>query len=233
MSQAIVLRKKLSPQQLARLAGVFYLMDAAFGPGLYAMRKLVVLGDAAKTAANILAHTTLYQLGFAGNLIAIATYVAVTALFYELFKPVNRTVSLLAAFLSLMGCAVLAVGCVLYLAPLIALTTGQAPALALLLLRLYGQSFNTSIVFFSLYCLLIGYLIYRSTFLPRILGVGMMLAGLGWIPFLWPPLTHVLSPFIMFAGIGEGALVIWLLARGVDSERWNAEAAANGLSVRP
>src|SRR6476620_9383355 len=193
MSQATVLRKNLSPKKLARLAGVFYLMDVAFGPGMYALRKLVVMGDAAKTASNILAHTTLYQLGFAGNLIAIATYVAVTALFYELFKPVNRTVSLLAAFFSLMGCAILGVGCVLYLAPLLALASGQAPALALLLLKLYAQSFNTSIVFFSLYCLLIGYLIFRSTFLPRILGVGMMLAGLGWMPFLWPPLTHALS----------------------------------------
>ena len=233
MSQAIALRKNLSPQQLARLAGVFYLMDFAFGPGMYAMRKLVVLGDAAKTATNILAHATLYQLGFAGNLIAIATYVAVTALFYELFKPVNKTVSLLAAFLSLMGCAILAVGCVFYLAPLLALASGQVPSLALLLLKLYAQSFNTSIVFFSLYCLLIGYLIFRSSFMPRILGVGMMVAGLGWMPFLWPPLMHSLSPYIMLAGIGEGALVVWLLVKGVNSERWNEEAAASGLSVRP
>lgn len=233
MSQAMAVRKNFSPQQLARLAGVFYLMDVAFGPGMYALRKLVVMSDAAKTATNILAHTTLYQLGFAGNLIAIATYVAVTALFYELFKPVNRTIALLAAFLSLMGCAVLAVGCVFYLAPLLALQSGQAAALALLLLKLYGQSFNTSIVFFSLYCLLIGYLIFRSSFMPRILGMGMMLAGLGWMPFLWPPLTHVLSPYLMLAGLGEGALVVWLLVKGVNSEQWNDEAAAAGLSVRP
>jgi hypothetical protein len=231
MSQAMALRKNLSPQQLARIAGVFYLMDFAFGPGMYAMRKLVVLGDAPKTATNILAHATLYQLGFAGNLIAIATYVAVTALFYELFKPVNRTVSLLAAFFSLMGCAVLAVGCVFYLAPLLALESGQAPSLALLLLKLYAQSFNTSIVFFSLYCLLIGYLIFRSSFMPRILGVGMMVAGLGWLPFLWPPLMHSLSPYVMLAGIGEGALVVWLLVKGVNSERWNEQAAASRLSA--
>ena len=78
-------------QRLARIAGVFYLMDVAFGPALYAIRKFVVFGDAAQTATNILAHETLFRLGFAGNLVAIATYVVVTALFYQLFKPVNGT----------------------------------------------------------------------------------------------------------------------------------------------
>ena len=114
-------------RRMARVAGVFYLMDVGFGPALYAIRKFVVSGDAAATASNIVAHQTLFQLGFAGNLIAIVTYVAVTALFYQLFKPVNRTVSLLAAFMSLMGCAVLAVGCVFYLAALPATARLQQP----------------------------------------------------------------------------------------------------------
>lgn len=219
-------------QRLARIAGVFYLMDFAFGPALYAIRKFVVLGDAAQTATNILAHETLFRLGFAGNLVAIATYVAVTALFYQLFKPVNRTVSLLAAFMSLMGCAVLAVGCVFYLAALPALAAAQqSPTLALMFIKLYAQSFNTSLVFFGFYCLLIGYLIFRSTFMPRILGVGMMLAGLGWgLTFLWPPLVQYLSPYVMLSGVGEAALIVWLLVKGVNSERWNEQAAASRLA---
>ncbi len=219
-------------RRTARIAGVFYLMDIAFGPALYAIRKFVVLGDAAQTATNIVAHKTLFQLGFAGNLVAIATYVGVTALFYQLFKPVNRTVSLLAAFLGLMGCAVLAVGSVFYLAPLPASAAAQqSPTLALMFIRLYAQSFNTSFVFFGFYCLLIGYLIFRSTFMPRILGVGMMLAGLGWgLTFLWPPLVQYLSPYVMLSGVGEAALIVWLLVKGVNSERWNEQAAASRLA---
>jgi hypothetical protein len=218
-------------RRMARIAGVFYLMDIAFGPALYAIRKFVVLGDAARTATNIVAHKTLFQLGFAGNLVAIATYVGVTALFYQLFKPVNRTVSLLAAFLGLMGCAVLAVGSVFYLAALPSAAAQQSPTLALVFIKLYAQSFNTSFVFFAFYCLSIGYLIFRSTFMPRILGVGMMLAGLGWgLTFLWPPLVHYLSPYVMLSGVGEAALIVWLLVKGVDSDRWNEQAAASRLA---
>src|SRR5258707_7186170 len=87
-----------SPRFMARMAGIFYLMDFAFAPAMFAGSKFVVPGDAAVTATNMLAHESLFRLGFAGNLIALATYIAVTALFYELFKPVNRIISLLAAF---------------------------------------------------------------------------------------------------------------------------------------
>jgi hypothetical protein len=218
-------------RRMARIAGVFYLMDAAFGPALYAIRKFVVSGDAAATATNIVAHHTLFQLGFAGNLVAIVTYVGVTALFYQLFKPVNGTVSLLAAFLSLMGCAVLAAGCVFYLAALPAPPRlQQSPAFALMFIKLYAQSFNTSFVFFAFYCLLIGYLIFRSWFMPRILGVGMMLTGFGWLLSLWPPLVQILSPYVIIFGLGEGALTLWLLVKGVDSDRWKEQAAASRLA---
>ena len=215
-------------RRTARIAGVFYLMNFAFGPALYAIRKFVVSGDPAATATNILAHVTLFRLGFVGNLIATASYVVVTALFYELFKPVNRQVSLVAAFLSLMGCAVLAVGCVFYLASLPTLGPAQqSPTLALMFIKLYAQSFNTSFVFFALYCISIGYLIFRSSFVPRILGVGMALAGLGWLTHIWPPLV---LPYVLLSGIGEGALMVWLIVAGVNSERWNEQAAASRLA---
>jgi hypothetical protein len=66
--------------------------------------------------------------------------------------------------------------------------------------------------------------------MPRILGVGMMLAGLGWVTSLWPPLVQYLSPYVMVFGLGEGALIVWLLVKGVDSERWNEQAAASRLA---
>ena len=87
-------------------------------------------------------------------------------------------------------------------------------------------------VFFGFYCLLIGYLIFRSTFLPRILGVLMAFAGLGWLTFLSPMLANHLSPYIFAPGIlGEGALTLWLLAMGVNAERWNEQAGVIGRRV--
>jgi len=101
------------------MAGVFCaLMFVSGGVATFARRGLIVGGDAATTAANILAHPSMYVLGFAGDLLVIATYVAVVGLFYRLFKPVNRSVSLIAAFFGLMGCAIQASGSVFEIAPL-------------------------------------------------------------------------------------------------------------------
>jgi hypothetical protein len=225
-----------SPRLTARVAGVFYLL--VFVTGIFALagEKVVVPGNASATAANILAHESSYRLASVANLLATACYVVVTALFYVLLKPVNRSVSLTAAFFSLVGCAAGGAGAVFYQAPLTILKnapylTGvfnkeQLQALAFLFVRLSGQGGSTGLVFFGFYCLLIGYLVYSSTFLPRALGVGMVIAGIGWLTFLWPPLARALSPYNMLPGvIGEGALTIWLIAAGVNAERWRERAA--------
>jgi hypothetical protein len=228
-----------SPRFKARIAGVFYLLTILTGGfALFVSGRLVVSGDAAATATNILAHEPLFRLGFASDLIATACYIAVTALFYNLFKPVNRSLSLLAAFFSLVGCAIGALSCLFYLAPLVVLggaqflsvfKVEQLQALAYMFLKLNAQASNISLVFFGFYCLLIGYLIFRSTFLPRILGVLMAFAGLGWLTFLSPPLAKYLSPYILSPGIlGEGALTLWLLVIGVNAQRWNEQASAAG-----
>jgi hypothetical protein len=227
------------PRFTARMAGVFYLLDVAFGPGMLALRKVFVASDAARTATNIIRHETLFRWGFTGNLIAIATYIVVIALFYQLFKPINRTISFLAACFGLVGCTVLAVNCLFYFAPLVVLgqthlvsaaAVEQPQSLALVFLALYGQLFNISIVFFGLYCLVIGYLIFRSTFLPRILGAGMMLAGLGGLTFLSAAFARSLYPYVMLTWLGEAAVVIWLLAFGVNAERWNELKAKEGAT---
>ena len=103
----------------------------------------------------------------------------------------------------------------------------QSRALASLFLELYGQGVNICFVFFGVYCLLIGYLIFRSAFLPRILGVLMALAGLGWLTFLSPPLANYLSPYILVLGfLAELALMLWLLVMGVNVQRWKEQASA-------
>jgi hypothetical protein len=137
------------------------------------------------------------------QLIADAFYIAVTLLFYYLFRPVNRTLSLLAAIFSLVGCA--------------------NDVLGLFNLAPYKIS---SLVFFGPYCLLLGYLIFRSTFLPRILGVLMAFAGLGWLIFLSPLANH-LSTFLKVLGfLAEMSLMLWLLVKGVDAQRWKEQASA-------
>ena len=221
----------------ARITGVVYLiyfLTAVLGE-LF-LKGLIVDGDAPATANNILVHQPLFRLGLATGFIATACYIAVTALFYDLFKPVNRSLSLLAAFFSLVGCAILAFASLFQLAPLVVLGGGQylsvfnveqLRALAFLFLELYGQAVNICFVFFGVYCLLIGYLIFRSAFLPRILGVLMALAGLGWLTFLSPPLANYLSPYILVLGfLAELALMLWLLVMGVNVQRWKDQASA-------
>jgi hypothetical protein len=228
---------RVSPHPRARITGAVYLvyfLTAAFAE--FFMRGLVVSGNAAATANNILAHQPLFRLGLATGLIATACYIAVTALFYDLFKPVNRSLSLLAAFFSLVGCAILAFGSLFQLAPLVilggnqylsAFKVEQLRALALMFFELNTQAGNICVVFFGVYCLLIGYLIFRSAFLPRILGAPMAIAGLGWLTFLSPPLADYLSPYILVLGfLAELSLMLWLLVMGVNVQRWKEQANA-------
>ena len=225
------------PRPKARITGVVYLLY--FLTAILAevfMKGIVVSGDAAATANNIQAHEPLFRLGLGTGLIATAWYIALTALLYELFKPVNRSVSLVAAFFSLVGCAIQAFGAVFQLAPLVisgssadlsAFKPEQSQALALILFKLDSQAQTITLVFFGLYCLLIGFLIFKSTFLPRILGVLMALAGLGWLTFLAPPLANALSPYVLVLGfLAELSLMLWLLVKGVNVERWKQQAAA-------
>jgi hypothetical protein len=236
MSPAVMTERtpEVSPRLKARIAGVFYLLTfLTGGVVLSAGSGLVVAGDAAAPAANILAHGSLFRLVFASDLLVTACYVVVTSLFYELFKPVSKSLSLLAACFSLVGCAIGGASGFFHLAPLVVL--GGAPylsafkveqlqALALLLLKLHAQANSISLVFFGFYCLLIGYLIFRSTFLPRILGVLMVFGGCGWLTFLWPPLVSSLYPYILAPGIlGEGSLTLVLLVMGVNVQRWKAQ----------
>src|ERR1700756_3461150 len=143
--------------------------------------------------------------GNAANLVADAFYIAVTVLFYFVLKPVNRNLSLLAACLSLAGCAIMILS-IFHLAP----------------------SHISPLLFFGPYCLLIGYLILRSTFLPRILGVLMVLAGLGWLIFLTPPAKPVTAFLEILGIVAEGSLCLWLVVMGVNVPRWEG---AGGSSV--
>jgi hypothetical protein len=225
------------PRPRARMTGVVYLLYFLTAVcGGFFLKGFVVDGDATATANNLLAHQPLFRLGLATGLIATACYIVVTALFYELFEPVSRSLSLLAAFFSLVGCAIQAFGSLFQLAPLVVLGGGQylsvfkvehLRAMALMSLELNTQTANICLVFFGFYDLLIGYLIFRSAFLPRVLGGLMALAGLGWLTFLSPPLANYLSPYILVLGfLAELALMLWLVVKGVNVQRWKEQASS-------
>jgi len=225
-----------SPRFMSRMAGLFYLLVAVCGAlAVFARSGLIVKGDAATTAVNIVAHESRYLSAFAGDLLVVASYVVVTALFYRMFKPVNRNVSLTAAFFSLTGCAIQGFALAFQLAPLTILggthylgvfKADQLQALAYMFLKLYSQAYGIAIVFFGFYCLLTGYLICRSTFLPRVLGMFMMLAGLGGLTFLSPTFAAAHLPYTLFGSVGELLLTAWLLVKGVDAEKWRLQNAA-------
>src|SRR5580698_6298127 len=166
----------MSPRAGARITGAIYLLYF-----LTALSADVFIGRS---------RTVLFEFV---NLVAYAFYIAVTLRFYYLFKPVNRSLSLLAAIFSLLGCANDVLGLM-----------DRAP---------YEIS---SLVFFGPYCLLLGYLIFRSTFLPRILGVLMVSAGAGWLIFLLPIASPLSTGIKILGFLAEASLMVWLIIKGID-----------------
>ncbi len=244
MSTAVMTERiaELSPRTRARITGVVYLLfflTAILGEVFTRQAGIsgisAVPGDAAATAHSILAHEASYRLGWALGLISTAFYTAVVGLFYQLLKPVSRSLALLAAFFGLVARAITAVSGLFQLAPLAVLggssylsvfNVQQLQALALLLLNLNAQVGYIALVFAGPFQLLIGYLIFRSTFLPRIFGALMALAGLGWLTFLWPPLANSLLTYLEVLGfLGEVPLMLWLLVMGVNAQRWKEQAS--------
>jgi hypothetical protein len=219
----------------ARVAGgVYLLVFLAGGAAALATSGVITLADAVATATNIRLHEQRFWLGLTFNLVVIASYLVVTALFYELFRPVSRQLSLHAVLFSVVGCAVQAAALVFYAAPWVVLSGSHDSAslavdqaMALLGLELYVQAYNIGLGFFGFYCILIGYLIFKSAFLPRALGVLMVFGGLSWLTFLSPSLASCLRPYNIAPGVlGEGSLTLWLLLAGVNAQKWVEQANA-------
>ena len=152
--------------------------------------------------AAVFGEFVIRRFEIAGDLLAVSGNIVVTLLLYDIFKPVNRALSLVAASCNLVG-----------------LTCGA--------LRWNPQGVDIPVVFDGFSCLLIGYLIFRSSFLPRILGVLMAVGGLGWLTFLSPPLAKHLSPYNLALGLlGQESVMLWLLVMGVNVQKWKEQARA-------
>ena len=187
--------------------------------------------DAAANANNIVTHQTAYELGVAVGVISTVIYVALTALFYVLLRPVNRTIALVMAFINLVAMSVVALGSVLSLAPIVVLggdaylkvfDARQLDALALLFMNIGVESGRVALGFSAFFQLAWGYLIFRSTFLPRAIGVLIAIAGFGWLTYLLPAQPAFLVTATEVVGFAaEAALMLWLLVKGVNAARWN------------
>lgn len=221
------------PRTYARLAGFLYLIviiGGAFAQA-FVRQPLLVPGDPAGTARNIIANEQVYRFAFVESLIYLSCNVGLAVIFYRIFRPVQRDLALAVAFFTLLGTSIEGVNLFTHFAPLVVLRSETATSafspdqvrdLAYLSLRFFDVGFSASLVFFAFYDLIAGYLIYRSTFLPRAIGVFMMAGGLCYLInsltyFLAPDVESALFPYILIPSlIGEASFCLWLLVRGVD-----------------
>ncbi len=234
-----------SPRQLARAAGVLYpinIVCGAFAIGVVPAM-LVVPGDIAATAQHIQTHELLYRAGIVAHVVTTATNVPLAVVFYDLFKVVNRRLALLVVLFILVGTAVEAAGLRDQFAPLLllgggpyasALPPAQLQALAYLPREMAAISYSVNEVFFGFSAICLGYLVLRSTFLPGVIGVLMVIDGLAYLVYsfadlLAPGFAAQLVPWIQLpALVGEGSLCLWLLVVGLDAQRWKERASGAG-----
>jgi hypothetical protein len=232
-----------SPSTRGRILGALYLfvIIAGITAQVFIAERLIVPNDAAKTADNILANTSLYRLGFTIFMLEMVAQVAVSAMFYDLLKPVNRSVARISTIIGLTGCGIKTMARLFYYAPLIVLggasylsafQPAQLEALSLALISINSRGAAIGLIFFGFDTLLRGWLVFKSEFLPRFLGVLSMVGGIGWLTFLWPPLgSRAFTVVALFAVAGVIATTGWLFIRGVDDVKWRARAALAATSI--
>ena len=241
---------RAAPRTLARIGGVLYLIIIVGGgfSEMFVRARIIVSGDPAATAANILSNELLWRAGIAGEFLMLACTVALALILYILLRPVSRDLALLAVFFNLVSIAVEATNELrlqLSLLPLRstdslgAFDPGQLEALSYLTTQSYGYGFGVSLIFFGFECLVLAVLIYQSEYLPRTIGVLMGVAGVCYLVnmfalILSPSLADILFPTAMLPVLlGEGSLALWLLVKGVDVPRWNARVGATPLGGEP
>ena len=213
------------PDAQARLVGWLYIGTIVCGLfAEVAVRSRVRADDAATTLLNIGRQQFLYRAGEAADLVMLCCYIVITALLYRLFAPAARSLSLVAACFSMIGIAVLAVAGLLHLLPLTLLespTIAGASEFAQLALALHAKLYGLSVVFFGVYCLLIGWLAMSSRLMPRSVGLLMMMGGLTHIitRFLWiltpSTLAFIPSPINLLPLLGEAVFALWLVLFGL------------------
>ena len=227
-----------SPLFYARLAGFLYLLVIPLGifGALYVSSRLIVPGDAATTASNIMASESLFRLGIVSDLFASIVMLLVVLVLYKLLKPVNKNMASLMVIFVLVAVPIAMLNKLNQLAALLLLSSGdyltvftteQLQALALLFLRLHSRGSNIAFIFWGLWLFPLGYLVFKSGFLPRILGVLLMIACFGYLINSFAIFLGYTVNVGIFAALGEVLFILWLLIKGVNVEQWEKRALAS------
>jgi hypothetical protein len=225
-----------SPLVRARVAGFLYLIANIFAPFtlLYLPSRFIVRGDAAGTANNIIASESLFRFGIVGNLFTFIANIFLALALYQLLKVVNKNMASLMVILFLAGVPIAMLNELTQLAVLQLLSsagyleayaTDQLQALAYLLLRLHDQGLLIAQIFFGLWLLPMGYLVFKSGFIPKIVGVLLVIAGAGYVVQSFAAFLGYNVDIILFTGLGELVFLLWLLIKGVNVEQWKKRAA--------
>lgn len=237
-----------SPQLYARIGGVLYfyiIIAGGFAEGIVRSR-LIVPGDAAATAHNILTSQTLWRLAFAGELLLYTCAISLVLILYVLLRPVNPNIALLAVFFNLVSVTVETINSLAHFVAILLLRSPdylkvfdlrQLQAFAALALESHQYGFALSLMIFSFVLILNGYLIYESGYFPRTLGILVIIAGVCYLSnsyafFVAPALNAILFPGILVPSfIGELSLCLWLLAFGVDVPKWEVKTREASQSL--
>lgn len=225
---------------IARLTGVLFIIMTILGPFSleYVPSEIIVPGDATATANNLQSSESLFRLGIFGNLIVLFTDFGVAILLYVILRPVNRILALTAAVFRLLMVAIRGVNLVNYFLALLLLSGAgylnafqpdQLHALVLMFLQGFDSGVFIDLAFFGPHLIFVGYLVYKSDYLPGVLGLFVVLSGLGYLidsiaVFLFPGYELSVALYTFW---GELLLALWLLIKGVDTERWNERALAS------
>ena len=233
-----------SPQVYARVGGGLYLIIIITGllSEIFVRGKLVVPDDVLVTAHNIATSQLLWRIGIVCDLIAHVCDVPLILILYLLLRPVNKPLALLAVFFTLTQTAVLVATKLNLFAPLLLLGNAeylkafeprQLDALMYLAIRLDSLGFGVGLIFFGFACIVLGYLIYRSIYLPRALGILLQIAGLCYLTnsfalILAPAFAGVIFPGILLpAFVAESSLCLWLLVKGLNVQLWKERALSS------
>jgi hypothetical protein len=224
----------ISPNKIARMAGSFYLIYILTTALAAVVRsRIIVFGDAAATANNIMSSQMLFRIGFVTQLVSAVFFLLAAWALYVLLKPVNKNLALLFLLLNLGG---VAVECINMLNLFVAIQflsganyltvfqTGQLQAMAMSFLNSYTNGFMIAQIFYGTWLLPLGYLVYKSRFLPRLLGIVLILDFFCWTSyffqfFLFPDSGVLILPASAVGFIAEFSISLWLLIKGVREQK--------------
>jgi hypothetical protein len=225
----------ISPKNIARVAGILYLVVVVFGmfAYMYAFPSIIIPGDAVTTANNIMASETLYRLGFVSELILNTFWALLALALYKLLKPVNKNLAILMVILNLLGVPIGMLNALNHYAALPLLsgenyltvfTSEQLQAKAMFFINMWEPGYDIAQIFYALFLIPLGYLVYKSGYFPKVLGVLLIISGFGGVvdtlvSALIPNFESIILTVIEIFGFSELLFCGWLLVKGANVQQ--------------